>query len=65
MRRHGDCLHECLHGDLGEEEEEGEGRVTEDDRKSNLILNLLSWVNFLEHAYCIFENLGRICVGSV
>ena len=27
------------------------------DVKSNLILNLLSWVDFLEPAYCIFENV--------
>ena len=27
------------------------------DMKSNLILNLLSWVDFLEPKYCIFENV--------
>jgi DNA (cytosine-5)-methyltransferase 1 len=27
------------------------------DIKSNLILNLLSWVDFLEPKYCIFENV--------
>ena len=27
------------------------------DVKSNLILNLLSWVDFLEPAYCVFENV--------
>jgi DNA (cytosine-5)-methyltransferase 1 len=27
------------------------------DIKGNLILNLLSWVDFLEPAYCIFENV--------
>jgi DNA (cytosine-5)-methyltransferase 1 len=27
------------------------------DTKSNLILNLLSWVNFLQPQYCIFENV--------
>jgi hypothetical protein len=27
------------------------------DIKSNLILNLLSWVNFLQPRYCIFENV--------
>jgi DNA (cytosine-5)-methyltransferase 1 len=25
--------------------------------KSNLILNLLSWVDFLEPLYCVFENV--------
>lgn len=28
-----------------------------DDRKSNLILNVLSWVDFLKPRYCIFENV--------
>ncbi|KAF7975199.1 hypothetical protein HWV62_10266 [Athelia sp. TMB] len=28
-----------------------------DDRKSNLILNLLSWVDFLKPDYCLFENV--------
>lgn len=28
-----------------------------DDRKSNLILNILSWVDFLRPRYCIFENV--------
>lgn len=27
------------------------------DRKSNLILNILSWVDFLKPQYCIFENV--------
>lgn len=27
------------------------------DRKSNLMLNLLSWVDFLEPKYCFFENV--------
>jgi DNA (cytosine-5)-methyltransferase 1 len=27
------------------------------DMKSNLILNLLSWVDFLEPKYCVFENV--------
>ena len=27
------------------------------DVKSNLILNLLSWVDFIEPAYCVFENV--------
>ena len=27
------------------------------DTKSNLILNLLSWVDFLQPQYCIFENM--------
>jgi DNA (cytosine-5)-methyltransferase 1 len=27
------------------------------DMKSNLILNLLSWVDFLEPKYCFFENV--------
>lgn len=27
------------------------------DRKSHLILNLLSWVDFLKPKYCIFENV--------
>lgn len=27
------------------------------DRKSNLILNLLSWVDFLRPKYCFFENV--------
>ncbi|KAI6000261.1 S-adenosyl-L-methionine-dependent methyltransferase, partial [Pisolithus marmoratus] len=27
------------------------------DRKSNLILNILSWVDFLKPKYCIFENV--------
>jgi len=29
------------------------------DIKSNLILNLLSWVDFLEPKYCIFDNVRR------
>lgn len=28
-----------------------------DDRKSNLILNILSWVDFLKPKYCVFENV--------
>ena len=28
-----------------------------DDRKSHLILNLLSWVDFLEPKFCFFENV--------
>ncbi|KAF9814898.1 hypothetical protein IEO21_04842 [Rhodonia placenta] len=28
-----------------------------DDRKSHLILNLLSWVNFLQPRFCLFENV--------
>lgn len=28
-----------------------------DDRKSHLILNLLSWVDFLRPKYCCFENV--------
>lgn len=27
------------------------------DRKTNLILNLLSWVDFLRPKYCFFENV--------
>ena len=27
------------------------------DRKSHLILNLLSWVDFLQPKYCYFENV--------
>jgi DNA (cytosine-5)-methyltransferase 1 len=27
------------------------------DIKSNLILNLLSWVDFLQPKYCVFENV--------
>lgn len=27
------------------------------DRKSHLILNLLSWVDFLKPKYCYFENV--------
>ena len=27
------------------------------ERKSNLILNLLSWVEFLQPKYCFFENV--------
>ena len=27
------------------------------DRKSHLILNLLSWVDFLQPKYCFFENV--------
>lgn len=27
------------------------------DRKSHLILNLLSWVDFLRPKYCVFENV--------
>lgn len=28
-----------------------------DDKKSNLILNLLSWVDFLKPKFCFFENV--------
>lgn len=28
-----------------------------DDRKSHLMLNLLSWVDFLEPEVCVFENV--------
>lgn len=28
-----------------------------DDKKSNLILNLLSWVDFLRPKFCFFENV--------
>lgn len=27
------------------------------DQKSHLILNLLSWVDFLQPKYCVFENV--------
>ncbi|KAF8262492.1 hypothetical protein EI94DRAFT_1704732 [Lactarius quietus] len=33
------------------------GNLKANNAKSNLILNLLSWVDFLEPAYCIFENV--------
>jgi len=48
-----------------------------DDKKSNLILNLLSWVDFLKPKFCFFENvrgflqfslnttqLSQYCVGG-
>lgn len=31
--------------------------VKANDRKSNLILNVLSWVDFMEPKYCFFENV--------
>lgn len=31
--------------------------VKANDRKSNLILNVLSWVDFMQPKYCFFENV--------